>query len=1156
MQKENWLDHPVIPSIPGFTVEKLIIAVILILTVITRFYNVDARVMAHDEVNHVVPSYDFYEGKGYRYDPVTHGPFQFHAITLSYFLFGASDFSSRIPAALFGIAAVAFAMLAFKRYLGRIGALAAGLFFLISPFNMFYSRYTRNEVFIVFWGLGLLFSVLYYLETGEKKGLILTTLFTAFHFIDKATSYIFTAEMMIFLAGLFVLRTLNLRWDTASSRNRYLTALAGLCLSMALVLSAFLLGRVPAAATAASTLTPVTVEGGEATAVVNSFISNLIPAAAVVVAIGIIGALACVVLVFLSLRDGLGWSTLRKERSFDLLMLLITLVLPLLTALPVRLFGFNPLDYSGQGIIIASIFLVLMTALAVLLGWWWKKTEWLTYAALFYIPFVLFYSTFFTYASGVGVGIMGALGYWMVQQSVVRGNQPMYYYALIQLPMYEYLAAIGTLLGVIIGARRGLWTAQPGKPFNRPVINPVNDPFITAVLNEGEKSEPAKSETSAADLQPVPTLALLIFWSITSLLAFSLAGERMPWLTDHIVMPMLLCAGWVIGYLAKSVNWAEVKAQRIWASLGLAVVFIICLSTLSISLFGGNPPFAGKELAQLQSSANFLLSLAGVIASAAGLVILLQRTHPDLFTRVIILAFFAFMAVLTARAALRASFINYDNPVEFLVYAHAARGPKDILAQVEEISYRTTGGKNIMVAHDNDGLYPYWWYLRDYPNLYWFTEIDRKLRDYAIVLVGQSETFAKADAILGKEYYYFEYKRLWWPIEDYRDLTWERLSNAITNPNERAAIFDIWFNADYARYAEVNQITSLTLETWLPSNPIRMYIRKDLVSKIWEYGVAPAPVIDPYAQGTIKLDPMITIGGMTADDPNMLNAPRGIAFAPDGTFYAADSRNHRIVHFDATGKQLNAWGSLTPETIVSEGSLPDPAVGTFNEPWGVAVGPDGSVYVADTWNNRIQKFTADGIFVKQWGIPGQAETPDAFWGPRGVAVDGQGRVYITDTGNKRVAVFTSNGEFLSEFGGAGIEPGQLDEPVGIAVDSSGNVYVADTWNGRIQVFAPDELRQVFTPVSQWPVEAWGSQGIDNKPFLAVDNAGNIFFTDPEAGRVIQFNSGGQFVRTWGEADQSGINLNMASGVAVDPKTGLIWVSDGVDNRLLAYPLQK
>jgi hypothetical protein len=69
-----------------------------------------------------------------------------------------------------------------------------------------------------------------------------------------------------------------------------------------------------------------------------------------------------------------------------------------------------------------------------------------------------------------------------------------------------------------------------------------------------------------------------------------------------------------------------------------------------------------------------------------------------------------------------ASFINYDNGKEFLVYAHADRGPKDILEQVEEISKRTVGEKKINVAYDNDSLYPFWWYFRDYPNKQWYTD--------------------------------------------------------------------------------------------------------------------------------------------------------------------------------------------------------------------------------------------------------------------------------------------------------------------------------------------------------------------------------------------------------------------------------------------------
>jgi sugar lactone lactonase YvrE len=209
--------------------------------------------------------------------------------------------------------------------------------------------------------------------------------------------------------------------------------------------------------------------------------------------------------------------------------------------------------------------------------------------------------------------------------------------------------------------------------------------------------------------------------------------------------------------------------------------------------------------------------------------------------------------------------------------------------------------------------------------------------------------------------------------------------------------------------------------------------------------------------------------------------------------------------------------------------------------------------VTDTWNHRIQKFTSDGQFIKTWGYFGQAEKPEAFWGPRGIAVDAKGNVYVTDTGNKRVAIFTSDGEFITQFGEVGVDSGQFDEPVGIAVDSSGNVYVNDTWNQRIQVFAPDASGKVFTPDRTWEVNGWFGQSLDNKPFIAVDSSGNVFATDPEGYRVLEFDPQGNILRVWGDVSDNITTFGLPSGIALDAE-GRVWVSDAGNNTLMRFTL--
>ena len=201
----SWLDRRLPPFLTNINIEKVIFAVIIILAIVSRFYILDARVMSHDEVNHVRPSWELYTGQGYRHDPVTHGPMQFHLVALSYLLLGDNDFTSRLPAALFSIATVMM-MWKYRRYFGRVGALMSGLFMLISPYLLFYGRYTRNEAFVALWGVITIYAVLRYLEEGKDKFLLLLAGIFSLQFATKETAFIYSAQILLFLL-LLILKT-------------------------------------------------------------------------------------------------------------------------------------------------------------------------------------------------------------------------------------------------------------------------------------------------------------------------------------------------------------------------------------------------------------------------------------------------------------------------------------------------------------------------------------------------------------------------------------------------------------------------------------------------------------------------------------------------------------------------------------------------------------------------------------------------------------------------------------------------------------------------------------------------------------------------------------------------------------------------------------
>lgn len=275
--------------------------------------------------------------------------------------------------------------------------------------------------------------------------------------------------------------------------------------------------------------------------------------------------------------------------------------------------------------------------------------------------------------------------------------------------------------------------------------------------------------------------------------------------------------------------------------------------------------------------------------------------------------------------------------------------------------------------------------------------------------------------------------------------------------------------------------------------------------------------------------------GSAGTRPGEFTGVGALAVAGDGTLLVAVGAN-RIDRFAADGSLINSFGQSGTEVgqfRFGGGRGNDAGAG------GGLAASGRTVYVADSGNDRLQRFSIDG------GSGAEIVAPGTLANPKGIAVRGT-RLFVADDQNHRVVVLDTGGRALTTIGsGNGPRPGQLNFPYGVALDAAGRVFVADNLNQRVSRFSVGP---------RYPYKArFGSYGSSPGQLafprgIATDAAGNLYVTNTGNNRIDVFDRSGAILRSFGRSGRDPGQFGTPLGVAADAG-GTRAVVDSVNGRI-------
>ena len=284
-----------------------------------------------------------------------------------------------------------------------------------------------------------------------------------------------------------------------------------------------------------------------------------------------------------------------------------------------------------------------------------------------------------------------------------------------------------------------------------------------------------------------------------------------------------------------------------------------------------------------------------------------------------------------------------------------------------------------------------------------------------------------------------------------------------------------------------------------------------------------------------------------------LAAPRGVAVDQAGNIFLADSGNDVIRIVTTDGIISRVAGNGTRGLSGDNG----PATSAqLSYPVGVAVDANGTLFIADRYNNRIRMVNSSGVIITLIAAP--------VSDPRSVAVDNAGNVFVSDSGNNRVRMISPGGAVTTIAGGTAGFSGdggpataaRLALPIQVAADGTGNVFIADRGNYRVRRVNANGIIDTVAGTSDDGRSASLAQ-LNFPNVIAVDGAGNLFIADTDSQRIRMINRDGIITTiagngSWGFSGDGGpalsAQLNYPAAIAVDG-AGNLFITDTNSHRI-------